>query len=281
MSPRSSQGSSPRSSAGLSMENSLVIIPARHAARRFPGKMLAQLRGRSVIEYSWRAALAARGDADAVFVATDHDAIAAEVRGFGGQVVMTDPACRNGTERVAQALERLGLRPPLVFNLQGDAPLTPAWFLKALAERMARGGAAVATPVLKTTPEAYRAFLEDAARDKPGATTAVFDRQGRALYFSKRVLPYLPADYPGAPPVYHHVGLYAYTPEALDAYRRAELSTLEQLEGLEQLRFLNEGIAIECVEVEDRGFAFWEVNNPEDIARIEAGLVRSGDPNGL
>ena len=119
------------------MENSLVIIPARHAARRFPGKMLAQLNGRfggrSVIEYSWRAALAARGDVDAVFVATDHDAIAAEVRGFGGQVVMTDPACRNGTERVAQALERLGLRPPLVFNLQGDAPLTPAWFLKALA----------------------------------------------------------------------------------------------------------------------------------------------------
>ena len=273
--------SSPRSSAGLSMENSLVIIPARHAARRFPGKMLAQLRSRSVIEYSWRAALAARGDADAVFVATDHDAIAAEVRGFGGQVVMTDPACRNGTERVAQALERLGLRPPLVFNLQGDAPLTPAWFLKALAERMARRGAAVATPVLKTTPEAYRAFLEDAARDKPGATTAVFDRQGRALYFSKRVLPYLPADYPSAPPVYHHVGLYAYTPEALDAYRRAELSTLEQLEGLEQLRFLNEGIAIECVEVEDRGFAFWEVNNPEDIARIKAGLARSGDPNGL
>ena len=263
------------------MDNTLVIIPARYASTRFPAKMLASLCGYdSVIEYTWRAAVAATANPDAVVVATDDDAIASVVHSFGGQVVMTDPACRNGTERVAQALSNLKESPDIVVNWQGDAPMTPAWFAQSLVAAMRTANHQVATPVLKTSATAYATFVEDAGAGKPGATTAVFDRAMNALYFSKRVLPFVPLGTP-APRVYHHVGLYAYTSTALAKYMDTPPCDLELYEGLEQLRFLYAGVPIRCVEVDARGFEFWEVNNPEDIPRIETFVAAHGDPNSL
>jgi 3-deoxy-manno-octulosonate cytidylyltransferase (CMP-KDO synthetase) len=137
---------------------------------------------------------------------------------------------------------------------------------------------AVATPVLRTDAAALAGFLEDRRNGRVGGTTAVFSRDGTALYFSKEVLPYL-ARLPGpgeSIPVFHHVGAYAYRRDALLRYGAWPEGPLERCEGLEQLRFMENGVPVRCVEVDARGRAFWELNNPEDVARIEAVLTAEG-----
>lgn len=259
----------------------VVIIPARYASSRYPGKPLVGLTGatgesRSLIERSWRAALAV-ADVDAVYVATDDARIQKAAEGFGADVVMTSVDCANGTERCADAIAKLGVKPDVVVNLQGDAPLTPAWFVEALVGAM-RAGAEMATPVLRLTPEMHARFLEDRRNGMVGGTTAVMNAQGRALYFSKEVLPYTGRSYAAGEtvPAFHHVGVYAYTPDALGRYMTAGPCALEQLEGLEQLRFLYNDIPVTCVEVDARGREFWELNNPADVPRIEAVLAQEG-----
>ena len=260
----------------------VVIVPARYASSRFPGKPLAELRGatgeaKSLARRSWEAAAAVPG-VDRVLVATDDERIAEHCRGFGAAVAMTSEAARNGTERCAEALAALGSEPEVVVNLQGDAPLTPPEFATALVEAMAaRPDVAVATPVLRCDAEALANFREDRRAGRVGATTAVFREDGRALYFSKEVIPFSDGVDPAAPiPVFHHVGLYAYRPAALRAYAAAPPGRLETLEGLEQLRFLETGVDVLCVEVEARGRVFWELNNPVDVGRLEAAMAAAG-----
>jgi 3-deoxy-manno-octulosonate cytidylyltransferase (CMP-KDO synthetase) len=255
----------------------VILIPARYASQRFPGKPLAPLRGadgvsKTLIQRSWEAAMAVRG-VDAVYVATDDDRIRAAAEGFGAQVIMTSEACENGTARCADAMARGGLSADLIVNLQGDAPLTPAWFVEDLIAAMAADPTAqVATPVVRCDAQTYGHFRADREAGRVGGTTAVFGAAGRALYFSKEVIPYIDpgrrADSWNA--VFHHVGLYAYRPAALALYQTWAAGPLERLEGLEQLRFLENGHPITCVEVEARGRVFWELNNPEDVARIES-----------
>lgn len=260
----------------------LLVIPARYASNRYPGKPLVALRGargvrRSLIRRSWDAAMAVPG-VDRVLVATDDPRIADAARDFGAEVAMTPATCRNGTDRCAAVVRDIADRPQIVVNLQGDAPLTPPWFVSALIDALREdAGRMVATPVLRCDEAALRGLIEDRRQGRVGGTTAVFDRAGRALYFSKEVLPFtgaLPADDP--PAVFHHVGVYAYRTAALLAYPDLPEGPLERLEGLEQLCFLENGIAVQCVEVQARGRAFWELNNPSDIARIEAILADQG-----
>lgn len=261
----------------------LIAIPARYASTRYPGKPLVPLTGatgvaRTLIERSWRAACAVRG-ADRVVVATDDDRIRDLARGFGAEVVMTSPDCRNGTERCAEAHERLGGGYELVVNLQGDAPLTPPWFVEALVAALsAAPGAGMATPVLRCDGAALNGFLADRRAGRVGGTTAVFAADSTALYFSKEVIPHTARVYGDAEPtpVFHHVGVYAYRPDALAAYRDWPAGPLETLEGLEQLRFLENRRAILCVEVAARGRQFWELNNPGDVPRIQAMLAEMG-----
>jgi 3-deoxy-manno-octulosonate cytidylyltransferase (CMP-KDO synthetase) len=194
---------------------------------------------------------------------------------------MTPESCRNGTERCALVARDMAGPEDVVVNLQGDAPLTPAWFVSALVAAMRADPARlVATPVLRCDAEALAGFLDDRRQGRVGATTAVFDREGRALYFSKEVIPYTGRPLgPGETiPVFHHVGVYAYRRAALDSYPDWPMGPLETWEGLEQLRFMENGYAVQCVEVEARGRAFWELNNPTDAPRIEAILGRLGLP---
>ncbi|WP_297970205.1 3-deoxy-manno-octulosonate cytidylyltransferase [uncultured Amaricoccus sp.] len=266
----------------------LVVIPARYASTRYPGKPLVELAGatgerRSLIRRSWEAArsVAGAGRVDHVIVATDDERIAEAARGFGAEVAMTPDTCRNGTERCALVARDLAGADDIVVNLQGDAPLTPPWFVEALVEAMRADPASlVATPVLRCDAETLAGFLEDRRNGRVGATTAVFDRAGRALYFSKEVIPYTgralgPEE---EIPVFHHVGVYAYRRAALDPYPEWPMGPLETWEGLEQLRFMESGVPVRCVEVEALGRAFWELNNPTDVPRIEAILARLGLP---
>ncbi len=261
----------------------LVVIPARFASTRYPGKPLVALRGaggatRSLIQRSWDAAQSVKG-VDRVVVATDDRRIKDAAEAFGAEVVMTSEDCQNGTERCAEALDALGGGYDIVVNLQGDAPLTPAWFIEDLVRDLAAHPVAeVATPVLRTEGRALRGFLEDRLAGRVGGTTAVFGADHNALYFSKEVIPYTGQTYAddAETPVFHHVGVYAYRPSALAAYPRWPTGPLEQLEGLEQLRFLEQGRHVLCVEVAARGRQFWELNNPEDVPRIEAMLKDMG-----
>ncbi len=264
-----------------------IIIPARYASSRYPGKPLAMLAGaggtrRSLLERSviaGRAAASAAGGQTGLFVATDDARIAAEAERIGAPVIMTDPDCRNGTERVAQAARRAGIDSEIIINLQGDAPLTPPAFVAALVAAMrAEPETGVATPILRCDEEALGHFLADRRAGRVGATTVVSNRLGQALYFSKEVLPFTDGrrSVDGVVPVFHHVGLYAYRRAALDAYTGWEPGPLERLEGLEQLRFLENGHPIRTVEVSAAGAAFWELNNPSDVALIEGCLARMG-----
>ncbi|SFJ73613.1 3-deoxy-manno-octulosonate cytidylyltransferase [Jannaschia pohangensis] len=254
----------------------VILIPARYASTRYPGKPLAELTQRdgtrkTLIQMTWEAALQVP-DIAATYVVTDDDRIADAARGFGADVLMTSSEARNGTERCAEALAQIDA--DLIVNLQGDAPLTPPWFLTALIERMANDAdAQVATPVLRCDAKTYAMFVEDRKADRVGGTTAVFDRNRHGLYFSKEVIPYIdPGKLPDPIPVFHHVGVYAYRPEALRAYTGWPEGELERREGLEQLRFLENGATVACVEVDARGRLFWELNNPADVPRIEAVL---------
>ncbi|MEX2518432.1 MAG: manno-octulosonate cytidylyltransferase [Paracoccaceae bacterium] len=259
-----------------------LFIPARYASSRFPGKPLAPLKGaggaeKSLIRRSWEAAMAVKG-VDRVAVATDDQRIAEHVRAFGAEVAMTSSGARNGSERCAEAAEGAASG-DIIVNLQGDAPLTPPWFVEALIEalRAAPAEVGMATPVLRCDAEALAGFQSDRAAGRVGGTTAVMRPDRRALYFSKEVLPYTPAGWTGAAPeVWHHVGVYAYRPAALRAYLSWPEGPLERREGLEQLRFLENGAEILCVEVEARGATFWELNNPEDTPKIEAALGARG-----
>ncbi|KJZ19362.1 3-deoxy-manno-octulosonate cytidylyltransferase [Loktanella sp. S4079] len=258
----------------------IIVIPARYASTRYPGKPLVELRGadgqaKSLIRRSWDAAMQVEG-VDRVVVATDDDRIADAARGFGAEVVMTSVDCQNGTERCAEALQNIDGDYDIVVNLQGDAPLTPAWFVEDLiAGLRANPQADVATPVLQTDGRALNGFLADRRAGRVGGTTAVFGTDNNALYFSKEVIPYTGKTYADEDetPVFHHVGVYAYRPTALAAYPTWNSGPLEQLEGLEQLRFLERGTPMLCVEVDGKGRQFWELNNPEDVPLIEAMLA--------
>lgn len=265
------------------MTDVAVIIPARYKSSRYPAKPLAPLVGatgtpKPLIQRSWECATAI-ADPASIWVATDDDRIADVVSGFGGQVVMTAESCANGTERCADAIARLGIEPGTVVNLQGDAPLTPAHVVTALIDALrATPDIAMMTPAIRCAQSTYAHLVEDQAQGRVGGTTVVFGGDHRALYFSKRVIPHLPPEAAALPfpPVHLHLGVYAYRPDALRRYVALGASEVEQLEGLEQLRFLDGGVPVGVVPFEPIDWDAIELNNPTDVAPIEAILKSRG-----
>ncbi len=260
-----------------------IIIPARYASTRYPGKPLARLKGasgisKSLIQRSWECAMQVP-DCAGVWVATDDDRIVEEVRAFGGQIVMTSPDCANGTERCADALERLGNVADVIVNLQGDAPLSPARLIPDLIDRLTSDpAAAMATPAVRASKETVRHLLADADAGRVGGTTVVMNAAGQALYFSKAIIPYV-ARAGGSqrlPDVHLHLGIYAYRPSALAQYVTLPPSQLELAEGLEQLRFLHSGLPVSLLQIDALPWNVIELNNPSDVPLIETELARLG-----
>jgi 3-deoxy-manno-octulosonate cytidylyltransferase (CMP-KDO synthetase) len=260
-----------------------IIIPARHASTRYPGKPLVPLKGaggvaKSLVERSWECASAVPNCAG-VWVATDDERIALDVERFDGQVVMTSPDCANGTERCADAIARLGDVADVIVNVQGDAPLSPSFVVEQLVARLdGDADAAMSTPVVRCSATVYDHLVTDAREGRVGGTTAVFNRDLRALYFSKRIIPFLPDTerHGDLIPVHLHLGMYAYRPKALALYRDAQPAQLEQLEGLEQLRFLDLGLPVSVVPLDPLGWDSIELNNPSDVPAIERVLAERG-----
>jgi 3-deoxy-manno-octulosonate cytidylyltransferase (CMP-KDO synthetase) len=254
-----------------------IIIPARFASSRFPGKPLVPLLGaegaaKTLLQRSWEAARAVGGVAE-VWIATDDDRIAEVARGFGAQVVRTPADCANGTERCWAAVCQAGIHADIIVNFQGDSPLTPPPAVELLVDTLAaEPRISVATPMIRCSPLQVDRLTAEARLGRAGGTTVVFDGAGDALYFSKRVIPHIPERCRDAP-IYFHLGVYAYTRAALAEYMRTPPSPLERVEGLEQLRFLHCGLAVRMVEISDPPGGLWEVNNPSDVVVVEAALA--------
>lgn len=258
------------------MADPVILIPARWASVRFPGKPLHPLRGpdgtKPLVQRSWEAACTALPPAQ-VHICTDDARIADTAHGFGAQVIMTDSSCVNGTERCAQAVLRERISAEIVINFQGDACLTPPWVIPALVSDLtAHPDADMSTPILDAPAHTRAALLADRAAGRVGGTTAVTCAKGYALYFSKEVLPHGT----GPAPTSLHLGIYAYRRDRLLDYPTWPEGVLERHEALEQLRFLERGARVHCARVDAKGRNLWELNNPSDVPMIEAELERLG-----
>ena len=243
------------------------IIPARMGASRFPGKPLARIAGKPMLQRVVEGARTAKRLRE-VIVATDDAGIAAACASFGVRAVMTSPLHPSGTDRVAEAASAeaaAGFDDEIVVNIQGDEPLIAGFVIDAVVDALAAAPeCAMATAVQRAEP--------GTAQD-PNRVKAVLDRAGNALYFSRAPIP-LARD-GGDAPLWLHVGLYAYRREFLLEFVRIAQTPLERAEQLEQLRALEHGHRIRCAVIEGwRGVA---VDVPEDVARVEAVLIRQGE----
>lgn len=210
-----------------------IVIPARYASQRLPGKPLREILGKPMIEWVYRAGLAT--EARDVIVATDDERIADAVTGFGGQACLTDRNHNSGTDRILEVVRRLNWEADsLVVNLQGDEPLMPAANLTQVAANLARHDCEMATLCKPVSAEA--------AAD-PDLVKVVRDNRDRALYFSRATIPFARA---GEARYYGHIGIYAYRVGFLETFSGLEPHELEQSEALEQLRALANGYSIHC-----------------------------------
>lgn len=239
------------------MSGVLTVIPARLGSTRFPAKVLARLGGRTMVEWCWRAAKAAK--LGPVLVATDSKAVADEVRRFGGEAVMTPKSCPSGSDRVWLAAK--GRRERVILNYQGDMPLLKPGTLKATVKAL-RPGTDIATAVIELT-------VRGRADDK-NVVKAVLSKGGRCLYFSRLAVPF--ARDGGRSPHWEHLGLYAYRRDALKRFVSMPPSPLEKTEKLEQLRALEAGMTMRAAVVSERPVA---VDVPADLKRA-AKLLRRG-----
>ena len=234
----------------------VAIVPARFESTRLPGKPLALIGGKPMVQHVYERTCAARG-VERALVATDDERVAAAVRGFGGEVVMTRPTHPSGTDRIAEVAE--SLTAAVVVNVQGDLPfLDPDMVEAALAPLLADATLPMAT--VKT------AIRTPAEMDNPNVVKVVTARNGDALYFSRSPLPYWrdgAADTLG----FRHIGLYAYRRDFLLRFARLAPTPLEQAEKLEQLRALEWGYRIGVAATEWHGI---EVDTPEDLERARA-----------
>lgn len=258
----------------------VIVIPSRYGSTRFPGKPMAEIAGHSMIKRVWSIAKSVEG-VDEVFIATDDDRILGHAESFGAKAVMTSEKCRNGTERVYEAVLNLGIDPDIVLNLQGDAILTPPWILQPVVDTLKEDlSVRIATPAVRLNRERYDNLVKSKAGGQPGGTLVTFDKNLRALYFSKNIIPFLRNmdAYRAAPlPVYSHIGMYGYRLETLKEYLSLVPSVLEQAEQLEQLRALENGIPIRIVVVDYKGRTHWSVDSPDDVPIVENIIRQEGE----
>ena len=237
----------------------LAVIPARYASSRFPGKPLALLNGQSMLQRTYGQAIQASA-VDRVVIATDDERIVAHARSFGAEVVLTDPDHPSGTDRVAEVAAAAGDAYAFVVNVQGDEPYLPPAMIDQVIAPLRRGS---------TVATLARSIRRRSRLLDPNVVKVVCDRRGKAQYFSRAPIPYARDGYgQGVLPegqFLQHIGLYAFRTGALRDLAALPVTPLEEIEKLEQLRWLEHGYAIqvELTELESHG-----VDTPEQLAAL-------------
>jgi len=241
----------------------LAFIPARYDSTRFPGKPLAVIAGRPMIQHVYRCAHAC-SDISEVWVATDDERIAKCVHDFGGRAMMTKKDHPSGTDRIAEAVEALNLQnDDLVINIQGDQPLFSPSLISHLIEPLLKDAQ------LPMSTLQYR-ITEQGEVANPNYVKVVTDKAGFALYFSRSPIPFF-RDSTSGRVYYKHLGFYVYRPAFLKIFASLPVGHLESVEKLEQLRALENGFRIRVVETP---YDSIEVDSPADIKKVEAMMAR-------
>jgi len=240
----------------------LIVIPARYGSQRFPGKVLAKLGGKPVIQWCWEAAV--KAGLGEVTIATEHEKVLSFARSIGARAVLTSPRCQSGTDRVYEASR--GTRAKFVINIQGDEPfMTAATLKKAFAKLKASPSCQIGTAAVR--------IKDKADIENPNCVKVAMNREGRALYFSRCSIPFHhPLSDLKNYPYYKHCGFYIYRREALERFVKLKPSPLERLERLEQLRALENGMSIAVAEVLPLGPA---IDAPEDLGAAERFLKKA------
>ena len=238
----------------------LGIIPARYGSTRFPGKPLAMIGDKTMIHRVYERAL--KSTLDAVVVATDDTRIVDEVRGFGGQVVMTRADHRSGTDRCVEALDLVGGGYDAVVNIQGDEPFIDPAQIDQVADMIRRDDTDLAT--LAKRIHDYDTLMN------PNAVKMVFGEDGNALYFSRQPIPFVrdaaPERWLESAEYYHHIGLYAYKADALRRIHALPQGRLERAESLEQLRWLENGMRIRVAVTSCASSV--SIDTPQDLLKL-------------
>jgi 3-deoxy-manno-octulosonate cytidylyltransferase (CMP-KDO synthetase) len=261
------------------MSKPLIVIPARMASTRFPGKPLAEIAGVSMVR---RTAKIASDLGMNYVVATDHDVIFSHCETYDIPVVMTDAALPSGSDRALAAADLYDADADIVVNLQGDAPFTDPSHVQAIIDRLADTEFDIATPALQLDWAALDKLRKE-KRTTPFSGTTVIETAGRAVWFSKTIIPalrkeeHLREENPLSP-ILRHIGLYGFKRRALKRFTKLPPSTYEKLEGLEQLRALEDGMRIAIVKVEPPRISSPGIDTPDDLARAEALIEMYGDP---
>jgi len=263
------------------MSKPLIIIPARMASKRFPGKPLAQISGISMIRRT--AQIAAQiGEADYV-VATDHADIQTHCEKHKLPVVMTEADLPSGSDRALAATQIVQPEAEIILNLQGDAPFTDPAHLRAILKCLrASPEVDIATPAVQLDWPSLDQ-LRTAKQTTPFSGTTVIEKNGRAVWFSKTILPAIRREAAlrklgPLSPVLRHIGLYGFRRRALERFTALPQSEYEALEGLEQLRALEDGMHIEIVTVPPALISSTGIDTADDLARAEALIKQFGDP---
>lgn len=236
------------------------VIPARYASSRFPGKPLAQIAGKTMIQRVYEQAFQCT-ELDAVIVATDDNRIIAEVESFGGQAMLTDDMHRNGTERCAEVAEKLDESFEAIINIQGDEPFIDPAQISLVAEVLEEHPNDIATLIMP---------LSSGLTDEASIVKAVTSNSGRAMYFSRYAIPYLRDQSPNTRPQhYKHIGIYGYSITTLYKLVALPPSTLELAESLEQLRWLEHDFNIYTTVTDKESLS---IDTPQDLDKALAYL---------
>jgi 3-deoxy-manno-octulosonate cytidylyltransferase (CMP-KDO synthetase) len=267
------------------MTKNLIIIPARYGSTRLPGKPLMMIAGKTMLQRVYEIAKKASEESNCeVVVATENEEIKKYAESIGAKCFITSDECKTGTDRAAAVLEQLSYKPKFVINLQGDAPLTPPSFIKAMLDEVDNDSSIdVITPVIQLTWKELDKMRESKKTTPFSGTTAIVNTNNDALWFSKNIIPairkeekYRETD--KFAPVYRHVGLYGYSYDILKKYATIEESYYEKFEGLEQLRFIENGYKVRVVKVSYEGRESTSgVDTLEDIKRTEAIIQKYGE----
>lgn len=262
----------------------LIVVPARYGSSRLPGKPLLPIAGRTLLDRVVaiaRAAAMQAGNCDVV-VATDDTRIADHATSLGVEVAMTSAELDSGTVRAFAAAQQRDHAPARVINLQGDAPFIPATIVAGLMATLRKGGADVATPVFQLDWARLERLRTHKQIAPFSGTTCTRAADGRALWFSKSILPAMRNEArlreQSLSPVWQHLGLYGYTMPALAWFAGAAPGVYEVLEGLEQLRFIENGWRVDTIEVDVPAHLLSGIDTPQDLAKAEEAITRFGDP---